>query len=604
MSVKTLLKRSEIARDDTWDLERIYASNEHWERDFTEVEALIPELEGYRGRLAESAATLLAVLERRDELQQRLDQVYVYARMRRDEDNANSVYQALSDRAASLTTRASAAGAFIEPEILAIDDDQLAAMRAAEPRLQLYDHHLDSMRRQREHVRSTEIEELLAQAGDIARAPSTIFTMLNNADLTFPTIQDEHGNQVELTKGRYILFLESQNRRVRQEAFSALYETYGKVKNTVGASLASSIKRDVFYSRARRYESSLAAALEPDNIPLAVYHNLLATVDANLPHLHRYLRLRRRLLNLDELHMWDLYVPMVPEAQTEISYAEAKRLVIDSLAPLGDDYVSTVRQGLESRWVDVRESQGKTSGAYSGGCYTTQPYILMNYQDTLDGVFTLTHELGHSLHSHYSRLNQPYVYGYYTIFVAEVASTLNEALLTQHLLQTTTDRRLRMSLINRFLEAIRTTLYRQTMFAEFELLTHERAEAGGALTPEWFNEQYRALNERYYSAEVVVDEPISLEWSRIPHFYRAFYVYQYATGLSAAVALSEQVLTGGPDAVARYQRLLRGGGADYSINLLRAAGVDMATPQPVQQALDTFGRMVVELEELAAQEGL
>jgi len=339
--------------------------------------------------------------------------------------------------------------------------------------------------------------------------------------------------------------------------------------------------------------------MEPDNIPQPVYHNLIAAVHANLPHLHRYLRLRRRLLGLDELHMWDLYVPMVADVQREIPYAEAVDLVTAALAPLGEEYVGTMRAGLRARWVDVYENQGKRSGAYSSGAYTTQPYILMNYQDTLDSVFTLAHELGHSLHSHYSKHAQPYVYGYYTIFVAEVASTLNEALLTHYLLQRTGDRRLRMSIINRFLEQFRTTLYRQTMFAEFELLIHQRAEAGGALTPEWLSNEYRALNERYYAAEVVVDEPIKLEWARIPHFYSAFYVYKYATGLSAAVALAQQILSEGAPAVTRYLDFLRGGSADYSINLLKRAGVDMTTPAPVEQALATFGRYVAELEDLA-----
>jgi oligoendopeptidase F len=599
--VQTLPPRSQVAVADTWALERIYADDASWEADFARVEGMIPALAGFQGRLGESGATLLAGLRQRDELHQLLDQVMVYARMRRDEDNGNSTYQALTDRSMSLATRVSAAGAFIEPEILAIEDEQIAAFLAAEPDLGLYGHHLEELRRQRAHIRSTEVEELLAQAGEIARAPGAVFTMLNNADLTFPTIRDENGAEVELTKGRYLRLLESHDRRVRQDAFEAMYSTYGKVINTIGATLGSSVKRDVFYARARRHDSSLAAALEPNNIPLSVYHNLLGTVEANLGHLHRYLRLRRRLLGLDDLHMWDLYVPMIQEVQRAIPYAEAKELVVAAFAPLGAEYVASTAEGLAARWVDIYENQGKTSGAYSGGAFSTQPYILMNYQDTLDSVFTLAHELGHSLHSQYSRLARPYVYAYYTIFVAEVASTLNEALLTHHLLQGTSDRRFRMALINRFLEQFRTTLYRQTMFAAFELQIHEHAEAGGALTPDWFNATYKALNERYYAAEVIIDDPIRLEWSRIPHFYRAFYVYQYATGLSAAVALSHQILAEGQPAVDRYLAFLRGGSSDYSINLLRGAGVDMASPAPVQLALDEFGRLVGELEALADQ---
>lgn len=603
VSTTTLPKRSELALDATWALDRIYPTNELWEEDFRRVEAMVAALEEHRGGLGQSAATLLIALRARDELNMTLERLVAYARMRRDEDNANTTYQALTDRAMSLATRAGAAESFFEPEILEIDDARIEAFLAQDEDLSLYRHHLEELRRQREHIRTAEIEELLAQAGEIGRAPGTIFTMLNNADLTFPTIVDEHGEPVELTKGRYIRLLESQDRRVRQDAFAAMYETYGKLRNTIGATLASSVKRDVFYARARRYESSLAAALEPSNIPLSVYHNLLAAVDDNLPHLHRYLRLRRRLLGLDDLHMWDLYVPMVAEAQRDIPWEEATATVAASLAPLGQEYVAVVREGLSTRWVDVYENAGKTSGAYSYGTYTTHPYILMNYQPTLDAVFTLTHEFGHALHSYYSRGTQPYVYSGYTIFLAEVASTLNEALLTHHLLAGTTDRRFRMALINRFLEAIRTTLYRQAMFAGFELQIHEQAERGEALTPEWLNTTYAALNERYYGAEVVIDEPIALEWARIPHFYRAFYVYQYATGIAAAVALSQQILNEGEPAVRRYKEFLSSGSADYSIPLLQRAGVDMTSPAPVRQALDTFGRLVTELEELAAQDG-
>lgn len=600
MSTRTIPKRSEVAPEHTWDLTLIYPDDDQWEQDFQRVEAMVAQVEAFRGRLGESGATLLAGLRLRDELHQRFDQVMVYARMRRDEDNTNNIYQGLTDRASSLATRVAAAGSFFEPELLSIADERLDSFLAADTDLAGYRHHLDELRRQRAHIRSVEVEEVLAQAGEIGRVPGTVFTMLNNADLTFPTIIDEHGEAVELTKGRYVRFLESQDGRVRREAFETLYATYGKLKNTIGATLASSIKRDIFFARSHRHESSLAAALDADNIPRDVYHNLIAAVDAHLPHLHRYLRLRRRLLGLDELHMWDLYVPMIPEARHEVPYSEAVELAIKALHPLGDDYLAVMTAGLRhQRWIDVYENQGKTSGGYSSGCYTTQPYILINYQDSLDDVFTLVHELGHSMHSHYSRISQPYIYAYYTIFIAEVASTLNEALLTHFLLKTTSDRRVRMALINRYLEQIRTTIYRQTMFADFELRTHAHAEAGGALTPDWFSAEYKALNDRYYGPEVVVDEGIALEWSRIPHFYRAFYVFQYATGLSAAIALAETILRDGPPAITRYLKMLRGGSADYSINLLKEAGVDMTTPTPVAQALATFGRLVDEMEQLS-----
>ncbi|MCC6628961.1 MAG: oligoendopeptidase F [Chloroflexi bacterium] len=595
----TLPKRVDVPVADTWDLSLIYPTDAAWEADFRRVEGMVPALAALQGHVGESAVALHDTLRQRDALHTLLDQLMVYAHMRRDEDTANSTYQALNDRAGSLATRVSAAGAFLEPEILAIPDERLAAYLAEDADLRLYGHHLEELRRQRAHVRSVEVEEVLAQASEVGRAGGTVFGMLNNADLVFPTVLGEDGQEVELTKGRYIVLLESQDRRVREDAFRAMYATYGKVINTIGATLASSVKKDLFYARARRYDTCLAAAMEPDNIPQAVYHQLIEAVHRNLPHLHRYLRLRRRLLGLDELHLWDLYVPMVPEAQRQVPFEEAVQIVTEALQPLGDDYIRVMVEGLRSRWVDVYENQGKRSGAYSSGAYSTPPYILMNYQNMLESVFTLAHELGHSLHSHYSKATQPYVYGYYTIFVAEVASTLNEALLTHHLLATTDDRRFRMSIINRFLEQFRTTLYRQTMFAEFELLTHQRAEAGQALTPEWLSAEYKALNERYYAAEVVIDDPIRLEWSRIPHFYSAFYVYKYATGLSAAVALAEQILREGAPAVERYLAFLRGGSSAYSIDLLKGAGIDMTTSAPVDEALATFGRYVAELEELA-----
>lgn len=595
----TLPKRVDVPVADTWDLSLIYPTDAAWEADFRRVEGMVPALAALQGHVGESAAALHDTLRQRDALHTLLDQLMVYAHMRRDEDTANSTYQALNDRAGSLATRVSAAGAFLEPEILAIPDERLAAYLVEDAGLRLYSHHLEEVRRQRAHVRSAEVEEVLAQASEVGRAGGTVFGMLNNADLVFPTVLGEDGQEVELTKGRYIVLLESQDRRVREDAFRAMYATYGKVINTIGGTLASSVKKDLFFARARRYDTCLAAAMEPDNIPQAVYHQLIEAVHRNLPHLHRYLRLRRRLLGLDELHLWDLYVPMVPEAQRQIPFEEAVQIVTEALQPLGDDYIGVMVEGLRSRWVDVYENQGKRSGAYSSGAYSTPPYILMNYQNMLESVFTLAHELGHSLHSHYSKTTQPYVYGYYTIFVAEVASTLNEALLTHHLLTTTDDRRFRMSIINRFLEQFRTTLYRQTMFAEFELLTHQRAEAGQALTPEWLSAEYKALNERYYAAEVVIDDPIRLEWSRIPHFYSAFYVYKYATGLSAAVALAEQILREGAPAVERYLAFLRGGSSAYSIDLLKGAGIDMTTSTPVDDALATFGRYVAELEDLA-----
>jgi oligoendopeptidase F len=520
--------------------------------------------------------------------------------MRRDEDNANNTYQSLNSRAMTLATEYASAASFMAPELLAIPDDRLTAFFEDEPGLALYRHDLDRLRRQRDHVRSSEVEEVLAQVGDLARAPRTVYDMLSNADMRFPNIADEQGKDVELTKGRYLQFIESPDRRVRRDSFLAIHRTYGQFRNTIAATLSSSVRRDSFYSHARRFASGLESALEPENIPLAVYYNLVQTVDRNLPLLQRYMALRKRMLGLDELHMYDLYVPLVPEIEQDIPYDKAVDMVAAGLAPLGSEYITILRQGIADRWIDVYENEGKSPGAYSGGSYNTNPFVLLNYQNNLSSVFTLAHELGHSLHSYYTRHNQPHVYGDYSIFVAEVASTLNEALLTEHLLSNSTDDRLRLYLVNQYLEKFRTTLYRQTMFAEFELAMHQRVEAGEALTADQLCGLYTDLNTKYYAPAVVIDPEIALEWLRIPHFYSQFYVYQYATGISAATALAGQILGQGQTAVDRYVGFLKSGSSLYSIDLLRRAGVDMASPEPVQQAVDVFGGLLDQAEALTA----
>ncbi len=599
--MERLPKRHEVKPEHKWDLESVYPDLESWERDLQKANELIPKLTAFQGRLGESPRTLLEALQTRDQLWKLGGQLFVFAHSRKDEDNTNSTYQALNDRAMNFYVRAQAALSFLTPEILAIPEETLRNWLEEEEGLRLYQHQLEDILREKEHVRSAEVEELLAQAGEVGSAPHSIFGMLDNADMKFPTIRDENGNEVELTKGRFISFLESQDRRVREEAFKALYGTYAKFRNTLAATYAASVKKDVFFARARRYPSARAAALSGNNIPESVYDNLLATVEKNLPSLHRYVQLRRKLLGLDELHMYDLYVPMVAEADKKVPYEEAVETVVKALEPLGEEYTTVARRGLtEERWVDIYENEGKTSGAYSGGWYTTKPFILMNYQETLDSMFTLAHELGHSMHSWYTRKHQPFPYGNYTIFVAEVASTFNEALLTDYLLKNTDDKKLKMYLVNHQLESIRTTLYRQTMFAEFEHLTHQMAERGEPLTPDVLCAKYYELNQKYYGTEgMVVDKEIELEWARIPHFYRAFYVYQYATGISAALALSQQVLTEGEPAVERYLNFLKSGSSDYSINLLKNAGVDMTSPEPVQQALDVFAKLIDQMEELA-----
>ncbi len=601
MATSALLTRQELPKEHTWNLESIYENDERWEQDFQKLEGMLPQLEQLAGTLGTDGEALLDALQQRDEASKLLLQVYVYVNLRHCEEMTNSHYQALTDRATSMFARFGAATAFFEPEILAIPDERMDEFFASVDALEVYKHELNEVRRQRDHIRSAEIEALLATSHEISRSPNDIYGILVDADMKFPVIKDDKGNDVELTQGRYVpVFMESQNREVRKGAFEALYTTYQSFRNTIGTSLASHIRSRIFYARARNYKSTLEAALEPNAIPLLVYTNLIETVNANLHHLHRYMRLRKRMLKLDELHMYDLYTPLVPSIEVKYSYDQAREMMLSGLAPLGEDYIKAMRYGLyDGRWVDVFENVGKRSGAFSSGAYTTQPFILMNYQENLNNVFTLAHELGHSMHSFYTRRTQPYVYGSYTIFVAEVASTLNEALLTNYLLKTTDDRLLRMYVLNHQIEELRTTMLRQAMFAEFEYETHRRMEAGQAMTADSFSELYLDLNRRYFGPDVVMDDLIRLEWSRIPHFYMTFYVYQYATGIAASTALAKQILTEGQPAVERYIKFLSGGSSKHSIDLLRDAGVDMTSPAPVEQACAVFGDLVSQMEELA-----
>lgn len=599
-SVTTLPKRNEIPKDQTWELESIYPTDADWEGDFAQVSAQLPEIRAFEGRLGESAEILLAALRLRDAANETLGRLVVYATMRMHEDSANSTYQALADRATTLANDLNAAGAYFTPEILALPQAQVDSFLAATPALQLYRHALDEINRQRAHVLTAELEALLAQAAEISNAPEHIFEMLNNADLKFPVLRDATGQEVRLTHGNYVpRFLESHDRDVRRAAFEAMLGTYATYRNTLAATYAAQVKRDIFFARAHHYDSALESALDPNNIPVSVYHNLVATVEANLPRLTRYLTLRKQLLGLDELHMYDLYVPMVREVEYKVAFNDAQEQVARALAPLGAGYVSALRTGFASRWIDVPENEGKRSGAYSWGTYGTYPFVLLNYQASMDSMFTLAHEMGHAMHSYFTWQTQPFPYSSYTLFVAEVASTLNEALLIHYLLQNTNDKALRMYIINHALETFRTTLFRQTLFAEFERDAHARAEGGEALTPELLSGMFKTLNDKYYGAAVAVDQQIEVEWARIPHFYSSFYVYQYATGISASAALARQILAEGEPAVQRYLRFLSSGSSDYSIALLRDAGVDLSTPRPVQQALDTFTDYLDQLEALA-----
>ncbi|MBE3584059.1 MAG: oligoendopeptidase F [Limnochordaceae bacterium] len=588
--------RSQIPAEDKWRLEDIYPSIDAWEKDFAQVQQTLPRFRTFQGHLAEAdGATLLSCLTLRDQVEETFERLFTFARMRRDEDNTNPTYQALAERAEGLGVQLGEATSFIVPEILTIPEDELRRFGQTQPGLAVYTHFLDELLRQKAHTLSTPEERLLALAGELIQAPDQIFTMLNDADLRFPSIVDEQGRSVELTKGRYIRFLESQERRVRKDAFQALYATYGALKNSWAAVLGAQVKRDIFIARARRYPNALTASLDDDNVPVEVYDNLIETVHQKLPLLHQYVQLRKEVLRLDELHMYDLYTPLVPAVQMKVPYEKAKEIALEALQPLGQEYLKTFREGLHSGWIDVWENRGKTAGAYSWGAYRVHPFVLLNYQSTLDDLFTLVHEMGHSLHTYYTQTTQPFIYSHYRIFVAEVASTLNEALLVHYLLTTLTDRDERLYVLNHYLEEFRGTLYRQTMFAEFEKLIHEHAERGGALTADWLNQTYYALNQRYFGSQIVIDPEIAWEWARIPHFYMNFYVYKYATGFSAAIALSQQILKEGEPAVQRYLKFLRSGSSDYPLNLLAAAGVDMRSPEPVRQALDLFGQLLDEM---------
>lgn len=593
-----LPRRKEIEQQYKWKLEDIYASNDEWEKDFVKVKKLIPQMAQYKDKLADSSTTLLQALKLSDELSSLTERVFVYARMRRDEDNTNATYQALADRAKSLSIEVSGALSFITPEIISIPEQKLQEFLNKEPELEVYNHYINEILRQKKHVLSSNEEALLAATGEIAGAARDIFTMLNNADIKFPNIKNEKGEEVELTKGNFIHYMESGDRRVRQDAFKALYSSYIKQKNTLAASLNANVKKNIFYSRARKYPSALEASLDPDNVPKSVYDNLINTIHNHLHLMHRYVALRKKVLQLEELHMYDLYTPLVKEMNKHIYYKEALEIVEKALQPLGDDYIKALKMGFNEGWIDVYENEGKTGGAYSWGAYTTHPYVLLNYQGTMKDVFTLAHEMGHALHSYYTNKHQPYIYSQYKIFVAEVASTVNESLLMHHLLKNTKDQNEKAYLINHYLDEFRGTVFRQVMFAEFEKIIHEKAENGEALTPQLLSEIYHYLNVQYFGDQMFVDSEIDMEWSRIPHFYNSFYVYKYATGFAAATSLSRQILEEGQPAVDRYIGFLSSGDSDYPIEILRKAGVDLSTPQPIVDALKVFEEMLDQIEKL------
>lgn len=596
MTINKIPLRSEI--DDTykWCLNDIISSLETFENIYNSCLENLKEIALFKDHLTKNASDLLRCLQLKDTLLMDLETLYVYSNMTLHEDTTNNHSQVLSERASNLQSIITQGLSFIEPELIELTSEKISALTKEEPSLKTYEHYLNNLLRKKEHILSKELEALLSKATDFSTSIQTIFSMFNEADIKFPEIIGEEGNPVELTKGRFISFMESKDRRVRKDAFEALLSTYNNHRNTLAAIYTSSVKKHVFYKNARRFSSSLEASLYENNISTEVYTQLISTVNDYLPTMHRYVDLRKRVLKLEDIHFYDLYTPMIKDVRTTISYSDAKNTVKDALMPLGQDYIDLLDIAFDNRWIDVYENKGKRSGAYSWGTYNSHPYVLLNFDDSIKNMFTLAHEMGHALHSYLSNKNQAYVNSHYSIFLAEVASTVNEALLMQYLLAKTEDPSTKLYLLNYYMEQFRGTVFRQTMFAEFEKITHEIVENGDPLTSEKLCEIYYDLNIKYYGPQLNTDRLIEIEWARIPHFYYNFYVFQYATGYSAAIALSKKILTEGASAVNAYLEFLKSGGSDYSLEILKKAGVDMTSSIPITSALDEFEKIVSEME--------
>lgn len=590
--------RKDIDVKDTWNLESIYANNELWEEDYAALEKDAAEFAKLKGAIEADVSKIPAVLDAYYGLHRRLSKLSVYARMRFDQDTADSTYQTMSAKIGSLGVKIGAASAFVEPEILSYSKEQLEAAEKENERTAYYGRKIEEMLRGQEHTLDAEKEELLAAAGDMAEAPDDIFSVLMNADMKYPDIVLEDGTHLPLTNSTYISYMESPDRAVREGAFKTLYGQIASLKNTFAAIYRGNLKQAKFYAQSRKYSSARAMYLADSNVPESVYDNLLSAVHEALPMMYRYVAVRKKVLGVDKLHMYDVYTPIVAAQNQTYEFEQAKQMVLEALKPMGEDYLSHAREGLENRWIDIYPNKGKKGGAYSWGCYDSQPFILLNYTKNLDSVFTLIHEMGHSIHSYYSRTAQDYAYSDYKIFVAEVASTCNECLLMHDLLEKTTDKEQRKYLLNHYLDSFKGTLFRQTMFAEFEKNAHEYCAQGKPLTAEALSQMYLELNQKYFGPDMEKDEEIAYEWMRIPHFYTPFYVYQYATGYSAAVALSAKILKEGKPAVDAYMSFLKGGESKDPIDLLKMAGVDMTTEKPVADALALFGELVTELETL------
>ena len=590
--------RKDIDVKDTWNLESIYANNELWEEDYAALEKDAAEFAKLKGAIEADVSKIPAVLDAYYGLHRRLSKLSVYERMRFDQDTTDSTYQTMSAKIGSLGVKIGAASAFVEPEILSYSKEQLEAAEKENERTAYYGRKIEEMLRGQEHTLDAEKEELLAAAGDMAEAPDDIFSVLMNADMKYPDIVLEDGTHLPLTNSTYISYMESPDRAVREGAFKTLYGQIASLKNTFAAIYRGNLKQAKFYAQSRKYSSARAMYLADSNVPESVYDNLLSAVHEALPMMYRYVAVRKKVLGVDKLHMYDVYTPIVAAQNQTYEFEQAKQMVLEALKPMGEDYLSHAREGLENRWIDIYPNKGKKGGAYSWGCYDSQPFILLNYTKNLDSVFTLIHEMGHSIHSYYSRTAQDYAYSDYKIFVAEVASTCNECLLMHDLLEKTTDKEQRKYLLNHYLDSFKGTLFRQTMFAEFEKTAHDYCAQGKPLTAEALSQMYLELNQKYFGPDMEKDEEIAYEWMRIPHFYTPFYVYQYATGYSAAVALSAKILKEGKPAVDAYMNFLKGGESKDPIDLLKMAGVDMTTEKPVADALALFGELVTELETL------
>lgn len=591
-------KRCDVPKEYTWAVEDLYTSDAGWKQDLEKVKGMIPRIEAYRGKLGEKADNLLDFLKLQDEITILIDRFANYSMRKADEDTKNTTYQGFKDQTNSVYVTIFSALSFAEPEILEIPDAVLKDFYEKQPGLNQYRRYLNDILRKKAHILSDAEEKILAAAGDLAQSPDDIFGLLNNADMTYESVTDIEGNRLPVTHASFIPLMQNYDRNVRKDAFESLYKTYAEHKNTSAAILSAQMKQLNFFSRMRKYNSPLEAALDANNVAVQVYNNLIEAVHENMDSMYKYVRLRKKLLKVDALHMYDLYVPIVANAERDIPFTEARQNIREALSVLGDDYVALLDEGFHNRWIDIYENEGKRSGAYSSGCYV-HPYVLLNYKNNLDSEFTTAHEMGHALHSYLSNKNQPVVDAEYVIFVAEVASTCNEALLMQYLLKKTTDKKERAYLINYFLEQFRTTLYRQTMFAEFELKMSQLIQNGESINSESACRIYHDLIDLYFGKDIVHDTKIDLEWARIPHFYYNFYVYQYATGFSAAIALSQKILNEGAPAVKAYkENFLSAGCSKDPVSILKDAGVDMSTKKPVEDALKLFDRLIDELAEL------